>query len=209
MDTISKKLSKNSAKSVVENWDNNGVAFVMTILSTLIFCYASMLSEDPISLGLQIFGIVILFLMFIKIPIYYVSERKHFSDKSIASLGLTFCFAILSTLLIVGPENRKLLYYVALSTTFIFALLMVVRMNMKESKLNVRKTFVVSLVLLLIQCIILMIFSDEIGLDVDSRLWLQLIPTTLLLFLCMTRLVLFLVRRRSIEEKIFLATDSK
>ena len=60
MDTISKKLSKNSAKSVVENWDNNGVAFVMTILSTLIFCYASMLSEDPISLGLQIFGIVIL-----------------------------------------------------------------------------------------------------------------------------------------------------
>lgn len=212
MDIISEEVGKNIVERISEKWDSNGVAYILAVISTIFFSWASMQSDDTLAQTYQIFGIAVLVFLFIKLPIYYYANNNHFSDKSSASLGLSLCFIILSLLILFEESDREELYYTAQGITFIFAIIMIIRMNLKDSRLNVRKTFVFATALLLIQCIILLILlkePDDALKAGEDRLWLQVVPTTALLIWCMLRLVIFLIRRGNIEAALIAEAQSE
>ena len=200
MNTTSSELEKNLAKKLIDNWDNNGLAFFLALVSAMAFCFACITSDDGLSVWLQLFGIAVLYLMMWRIPIYYVAKTTGFSDKSSASLGLTVCFAILTALLLI--KSRDQFYYFAFFITLMFALLMVWRMNMKDSRVNVRKTFTASTVAVLAQCVLGAIMLSDSSDPHPSKTATQVALTTVLLIACVVRLVNFLWNRGAIELKV-------
>jgi hypothetical protein len=207
MSEFSTEIAKNTAKKVVDNWDNSGLAFLFALLGATAFCFASLFSNDWLAPYLQLFGISVLWLMMVRLPIYYVASERGISDKSSASLGLTACFAILSFMLSVSTFERTPLYYFALGITLTFALLMVWRMNMSDSRVNVRKTFTASTVIILVQCVFSALLLTEPKVEHPSKTWLQLNTMSALLLVCIWRLVTFLRQRSRIEVKLGIQLD--
>ena len=199
MNAVISEVGKNAAKKIVDHWDNNGLAFFFAVLSASVFCFASINSKDALAVFLQLFGVLVLYLMMLRLPVYYVAEEKGLSDKSSASLGLTVCFAILTFLLTTGSKTRDAFYYFGLAITLLFALLMVWRMNMKDSRVNVRKTFTATTVVLLAQSVLAALLLSDPGDLSKLKIGIHAILVTLLLIICVGRLVRFLANRESVE----------
>lgn len=202
MNNAASEIEKSVTKKIVDNWDNNGLAFFFALIGATTFCFAAIFNEDGLAVLLQLFGILVMYLMMLRIPVYYVAEKKGFSDKSSASLGLTVCFAILTALLTVNSNKRDAFYYFGLLITLIFSLLMVWRMNMKDSTINVRKTFTASTVVLLAQSVFAAILLAGPHEKSMKQIGLQAVFITILLIVCVGRLVSFLVNRDSLESKL-------
>lgn len=198
---IPEEAVKNIIQKVVDNWDNTGLAFLVALVGATGFCFAAIYSNDGLSVWLQLFGIIVIYLMMLKLPVYYVAKKKGFSDKPSASLGLAVCFLILTALLLVHERSRDLPYYFGLFLTLWFALLMVWLMSTKDSKINVRKTFTASTVLILVQCVLGAIMWSETEAK-EGKLGLQTVLVTLLLFICIRKLIRFLRNKDVIERQI-------
>jgi FtsH-binding integral membrane protein len=141
-------------------------------------------------------------MMMLKSPVYYVAAKKGVNDKSSASLGLTVCFAILTALLLIKNNERDAFYYIGLVLTLLFALLMVWRMNMKDSRINVRKTFTASTVVLLTQSVIAAVLISDASNKHQGKTALQAVFITMLLAICVYRLISFLRQREAIEKEL-------
>lgn len=139
--------------------------------------------------------------MMLKIPIHYIAEKQGFSEKSSASLGLTVCFAIMVALLEV-VSDRDVYYYFGLVITLGYALLMVWVMNLEDSRVNVRKTFTATTVLLLAQCVGSAILISKDSGERILKLEIQAALTTILLVVCTIRLVRFLRNREAFEKDL-------
>ena len=200
MNTITSEVEKNIAKKVIDSWDGTGLSFFLALISTIAFCFATIFSADELAVFLQLFGISVLYLMMWRVPVYYIATGPNFSGKSSASLGLTICFAILTALLVVRGDDRDVFYYFGLIITLLFALLMVWGMNVKSSRVNVRKTFTASTVALLAQCVFASVLLSGGSPQNSSKLGIQAFLTTTLLIICIYRMVKFLRNRDSIEK---------
>ena len=199
MNASNPEVEKNVIKKVIDNWDNSGLAFFMALIGAIAFCFASIDNDDWLSVLLQLFGIMVLFLMMWRIPVYYIAKETGVSDKSSASLGLTVCFVILTIMLQI-ISKRDVFYYFGLCITLTFALLMVWRMNMKDSRVNVRKIFTASTVALLAQCVFSAIAMSDDKAKHASKMALQAALTTILFVVCTLRLIKFLRNRAAIER---------